>query len=297
MVGTLEVYLKELADQLASIRVYIIAILVYVIGFSMSFSSIGSIKLEYIRSSGEYLFLKIFTTQTGMVPSFIGFIAFFGPLIGLILVFDGINRETNNGTLGLVLSQPVHRDSLINGKFLAASTNLGLIIISVFTLILGLGIASLGTFPSYEEFYRILLFEIMCIIYLAFWIGLGLLYSILFNREGTSALASIVTWLFLTIFIYMIADIVQSTGVNPRIFLYLSPPYLFTQASSVIMIPSMRIMGPVSYQQVTGMIINPLPLSQSLLLIWPHFTVLTAAMMFMFIISYVIFIKMEIRST
>jgi ABC-2 type transport system permease protein len=114
----------------------------------MSFSSIGSIKLEYIRSTGENLFLKIFTTQTGMVPSFIGFIAFFGPLIGLILVFDGINRETNNGTLGLVLSQPVHRDSLINGKFLAASTNTGLIIVSVFTLILGLGIASLGTFPA-----------------------------------------------------------------------------------------------------------------------------------------------------
>jgi ABC-2 type transport system permease protein len=74
----------------------------------MSFSSISSIRLEFIRSGGENLFLKLFTTQTGMVPSFLGFLAFFGPLISLILVFDGINRESTQGTLGLVLSQPIH---------------------------------------------------------------------------------------------------------------------------------------------------------------------------------------------
>jgi ABC-2 type transport system permease protein len=297
MVGTLEVYLKELSDHLGSVRLYIMAILVYIIGFSMSFSSISTIRLEFIRSGGENLFLKLFTTQTGMVPSFLGFLAFFGPLISLILVFDGINRESTQGTLGLVLSQPIHRDSLINGKFLAATTNITLILIGAFGLIIGLGVASLGALPTLEESLRIIIFEGVCIIYLAFWVGLGLLYSIVFKREGTSALASIVSWLFLTIFIYMIADMVQSTGVNPQGVLYFSPPYLFTQSSSIIMIPLMRIVGPVTYEQVVGMVSNPLPLSQSLLVIWPHLTALTAAMILIFIISYVIFVKREIRST
>jgi ABC-2 type transport system permease protein len=297
MVGTTEVYLKELSDHLTSVRLYIMAALVYIIGFSMSFSSISTIKLEFIRSSGENLFLKLFTTQTGLVPSFLGFLAFFGPLISLILVFDGINRESNQGTMGLVLSQPIHRDSLINGKFLAATTNIAFILIGAFGLIIGLGVASIGAFPSLEESLRIIIFEGICLIYLAFWIGLGLLYSIIFKREGTSALASIVTWLFLTIFIFMIADMAQSTGANPQGILYLSPSYLFTQSSSIIMIPLMRIVGPVSYEQVVGMVANPLSLSQSLLVIWPHLTALTAAMMLTFIISYVVFIKREIRST
>ena len=287
MVGLIEVYLKELSDHLQSARLLILGSLIYLIGFSMSFMSISSIKLEYMRSRGEFLFLKLFTTQSGMVPSFLGFIAVFGPLIGLILVFDSINGESSRGTLGLILSQPIHRDSLINGKFLAATTNILILITSVFGLIIGLGISSLGTLPSTEELMRIIIFGGVCVIYLAFWVSLGLLFSIIFEREGTSALASIVSWLFFSVFIYMIGDMVQSTGINPKGILSFSPSYLFTQSASIIMIPLMRITGPVSYEQIIGMVTNPLSLPQSLQVIWPHLTALTAAMMLFFTISYV----------
>jgi ABC-2 type transport system permease protein len=297
MVGLQEVYLKELSDHLRSARLLILGALIYLIGFSMSFMSISSIKLEYMRSRGEFLFLKLFTTQTGMVPSFLGFLAVFGPLISLILVFDSINGESSRGTLGLLLSQPIHRDSLINGKFLAATTNIFILITGVFGLIIGLGVSSFGTFPSIEEMMRITIFGGVCVVYLAFWISLGLLFSIIFEREGTSALASIVSWLFFSIFVYMIGDMVQSTGLNPQGILSLSPSYLFTQSASLIMIPLMRIVGPVTYEQVIGMVPNPLSLPQSLLIIWPHLTALTAAMMFIFTISYVLFIRKEIRST
>lgn len=297
MVGLLEVYLKELSDHLRSARLLILGALIYLIGFSMSFMSISSIRLEYMRSRGEFLFLKLFTTQSGMVPSFLGFLAIFGPLISLILVFDSINGESSRGTLGLLLSQPIHRDSLINGKFLAATTNILILITGVFGLIIGLGISSFGAFPSIEEMMRITIFGGVCVVYLAFWTSLGLLFSIVFEREGTSALASIVSWLFFSIFVYMIGDMVQSTGLNPEGILSLSPSYLFTQSSSIIMIPLMRIVGPVSYEQVVGMVPNPLSLPQSLLIIWPHLTALTAAMMFFFTISYVLFIRREIRST
>lgn len=297
MVGTQEVFIKELSDHLGSVRLYIVALLIYILGFSMSFIAIRTLRLEFVRSTGNFLFLKLFTIENGMIPSFLGFIALFGPLIGLIMVFDGINREHSQGTLGLVLSQPVHRDSLINGKFLAASTNIALILTGAFTLIVGIGIISFGAIPSLEESLRIVCFQIVSVIYLSFWVGIGLLFSIIFRREGTSALASIVTWLFLTIFIYMFVDMIQSTGIYPQGILYFSAPYLYTQASSIIMIPVNRLVGPVSYEQVAGMVPTPLPLSQSLLIIWPHLTALTAAMILTFIISYVMFVRMEIRST
>jgi ABC-2 type transport system permease protein len=297
MVGLKEVYLKELAEHLNSSRLIIMGALVYIIGFSMSFMSISTIKLEFISSRGENLFLKLFTTQSGGVPSFLGFLSFFGPLISLILVFDSINGEDNQGTLGLVMSQPIHRDSLINGKFLAATTNIAILLVGVFGIIIGLGVASIGAYPSVEETIRLGIFGGICVVYLAFWVSLGLLFSIVFKREGTSALASIVSWLFLTIFIYMMGDMVQSTGLNPQGVLYLSPSYLFTQSSSIIMIPLMRIVGPVSYEQVVGMVANPLSLTQSLSVIWPHLTALTAAMMLIFVVSYVLFVRREIRST
>ena len=42
----------------------------------------------------------------GVVFSLVQFVAFFGPLIGLVLGFDAINRERNEGTLSKLLVLP-----------------------------------------------------------------------------------------------------------------------------------------------------------------------------------------------
>ena len=41
----------------------------------------------------------------------------FFSLVGLIIGFDTINRKRNEGTLSKFLSQPIYRDTVINGKF------------------------------------------------------------------------------------------------------------------------------------------------------------------------------------
>jgi ABC-2 type transport system permease protein len=43
-------------------------------------------------------------TSSGALFSLVQFVAFFGPLVGLILGFDTINRERNEGTLSKLLS-------------------------------------------------------------------------------------------------------------------------------------------------------------------------------------------------
>ena len=296
MVGTLEVYLKELSDHLGSVRLYIMALLVYIIGFSMSFSSISAIRLEFIRSSGENLFLKLFTTQQGSIPSFQGFLAYFGPLIGFILVFDAINREETGGTIGLLLSQPIHRDALINGKFGAVIITISFLLTSSFTLMISIGISQLGAFPTLVELLRIISFLLISIIYLSTWASTGILFSILFKREGTSALASIAVWLFFTLFVYMIPGLNISSGMS-SIGFWFSPSTIYTQASSVMLYPTLRILGPISYEEISSMLPSPLPFTESLLLIWPHLTYLIAAMLIIFILSYVRFMRREIRST
>lgn len=297
MTGTWEVFRKELSDHFTSYRIIIIVFLIYVIGFTMSYEAVLGVMSELKRTGGEAVFLGLFTTQRGLVPSFLSFIAFFGPIIGLILVFDAINREESSGTLGMILSQPIHRDSLINGKFGAVSLTIFLLLSSVFVLMVSIGISFLGTFPSVEEILRITTFLLLSSVYLSTWAAIGILYSILFKREGTSALASISTWLFFTLFIYMLADMTSSGGGSAITILYLSPSFIYTQASSVLLYPAMRILGPVTYEKIYGMIPNPLPFSQSVLLIWPYLTFLTAAMLIVFIISYVKFVRQEVRST
>lgn len=297
MAGALIVFRKELGDHLVSQRIYIIALLVYLISISMTYSSIMGLWGNFSRSEGENLFLKLFTSQQGLVPSFLGFIAFFGPLIGLILVFDAVNRESNQGSMGLVLSQPIHKDSMIIGKFAATVATVMLILSTVFIFTIGMGMATLGAFPTLEEMTRITVFLIFSGVYLSFWIGLGLLYSIYFRREGTSALASIATWLFFTLFYYMIADFLTNVGASSDFIVYTSPSEIYLRASSVIMEPLIRVLGPVSYEKMSMMLASPLSIGDSLLIIWPHLTALTAGMIIIFIVSYIGFIRQEIRST
>ncbi len=52
------------------------------------------------------VFLLLFTSP-GKFFSLIQFIAFFGPLIGIVLGFDAINKERSSRTLSKVVSQPI----------------------------------------------------------------------------------------------------------------------------------------------------------------------------------------------
>jgi ABC-2 type transport system permease protein len=74
------------------------------------------------------------------------------------------------------------------------------------------------------------------------------------------------------------------------------PNQLFSDATTTILMPSIRSLGPLTMEQVYGTIPGPLPLGQSLLLVWPQVTGLIAATITCFVLSYVSFMKREIRS-
>lgn len=264
-------------------------------GISVSYESIKGITSELRRTGGEFVFLRLFSEQFGPIPPLYVFLLSFGPLIAFILTFDSINREHSTGTLGMVLSQPVNRDSLINGKYLAGAVTIILTLSGVFILVLGIGITFFMALPTIEELFRIITFLGISIIYMCLWVSLGILFSIMFRREGTSALASISVWLFFILFIYIASDFAAQIGIDSYTFMLISPSYLYTQVSTLLLDPHTRIVSPVSYEKIVGMLNNPLPFNQSLLLTWPYVTGLCAITLIIFIISYVIFMKQEIR--
>jgi ABC-2 type transport system permease protein len=97
--------------------------------------------------------------------SLVNFVAFFGPLVGLVLGFDTINREKNEGTLSKLLSQPIFRDMVINGKFLAGVVMISVMMFSIVLVITALGLIVLGIIPGIEELWRIFIYLIISIIY------------------------------------------------------------------------------------------------------------------------------------
>jgi ABC-2 type transport system permease protein len=310
---------KEFTDYITSWRIIILLIIIALTCIGSLYTVLTTIR-DAVSQSEEaqtigresFLFLKLFTVSDGTLPPFVTFITFLGPLLGIALGFDAINSERNRGTLSRLMSQPISRDYVLNAKFTAALLVNIVLFFSLGFLVMGLGIFILGIPPTFEEFWRIILYLILSVAYVAFWLNLGILFSVKFRQAATSALAGIAVWLFFSIFYSMIISIIQKalmTGnginqvqsgmANQSFVLFLSrlsPNYLFSESTMTLLTPSVRTLGPITTEQKVGAIASPLPLDQSLILIWPQLTGLIAATMICFALSYVFFMRQEIRS-
>ena len=303
---------KELADHLKSKRFLSLLLLIGCTSFASLYGAISGLS-DAIQSDSNFIFLKLYTSSGSSIPSFMSFIALLGPIVGLALGFDAVNSERSNGTLNRLVSQPIYRDAIIVGKFLAGTIVIAIVIFSMGIALGAVGMAATGLVPDVEEVLRILIFLFFTVIYIAFWLAMSILFSVICRHSATSALASISVWIFFAIFMSLVANIVAN-AVYPVNDQYgaminslnnytlnqnlnrISPYYLYSEAVSTIMNPSVRSVNVVTVSQLTGAISGYLSLGQSLLLVWPHLTGLAALMLIAFGGSYVGFMRQEIRS-
>lgn len=304
---------KEISDHVRSWRFLVLLFLILLTCFGSLYTSVSNLakSLKDNDPQAGFLFLKLFTLSDGSLPPFHVFIGFLGPLLGIALGFDAVNSEQNAGTLSRVMAQPVHRDYLINAKFMAALIVISILFFALGFLVIGLGLIIIGVPPTAEEFLRVVFFLVLSVLYVAFWLNLSILFSIRFRQAATSALSAIAVWLFFTIFYQIIISLVakaimpsqaatQEEVIHYQNFvlnlLRLVPSQLFSDATTTLLMPAVRSLGPLSMEQVYGAIPSPLPLGQSLLLVWPQLTGLIAATVLCFALSYFSFMRKEIRS-
>ena len=287
---------KELADHLTSWRFIILFAIVFAVGIITIRSDALFIR-EWVTET-RFVFLQLYTTSGQALPLFLLFMAFFVPIVGIILGFDAINSEKNSGTLSRLLSQPIFRDAVINGKFLAGVATIAIMLTSMVVLVGGLGLRMIGVPPSSEEVIRLMAFLAISIVYGAFWLGLAILFSIFFRRVATSALASIALWMLFSFMglMFILPNLFQLEQLGLTI-MHLSPVALFWQVIIILLVPSARPLGQII--QSTGGLVptSALSVGQSLLTVWPYLVSLVALTVICFAISYIRFMREEIRST
>jgi ABC-2 type transport system permease protein len=303
------VFWKELADHFSSRRFMILLLLILLIGLWATYASGQAIRQNSDTTPAQYVFLLLLTSSE-TVFSLVTFLGFFGPLVGITLGFDSISGEYARGTLSRVLSQPIYRDGLINGKFFAGLTTVAVLWGSILLLVIGLGITLLGFPPNAEELWRMLIFTAVGVFYVGFWLALAMLFSLLFQKTVTAALASMAVWLFMSLFVSIfsqaIAGIIVPDPSTPEQLAYqtdvanvinrISPSTLYSESVSILLNPAARVFGLALESQAQGILPTPLALDQSLNLIWPHITTLFGLVAVCFGISYIIFMRAEIRA-
>ena len=318
MAGTFTVAAKELRDQFGSKRFLILFAVVLLLSTLTAYQGV-----DYIRNNEDAGFVNIFSgSQFGF--SFIQIMVFFGPLLGLALGFDAINKERANGTLSTLLGQPIYRDSVINGKFLAGAAALSTLTVGTIVILSGLAIPMLGFGPTGAEALKILTLTLLTVVYLVFWLTLGILYSVLTKRTSTSIMASIATWLVFSIVISILASVIagmmvplpggeirmegqggrgevrmtpefieamQERSALQSNIQKISPTNLYAEAASDILGVAGGFMHGMGFQEFQ----RTLTLTEALAANWANIATLVVGMVICFSASYMKFLRSEIR--
>ena len=123
-------------------------------------------------------------------------------------------------------------------------------------------------------------------------------------------MASLGLWLVLTFFVpffsISIADVIISESDDPEIVAAekvkwerridrISPASLFRESTQTLLNPQIRTLGLITLEDLEGVLPNPVPLGQSVSLVWPHITGMLAMLTLIFAGSYLRFMREEIR--
>ncbi|HTI29363.1 MAG TPA: ABC transporter permease subunit [Methylomirabilota bacterium] len=321
--GWLVVAAKEFADHVLSVRFFVLLIVVgLAAGIPLFLATERIHELASQVSGAQAVFLALFiigpqdVSIFGLDVSVQGFIGLAAPLLGIAFAFDAVNGERSQGTLPRLVAQPIHRDDVINGKFVASLVAITLVLLSVVLLISGFGLLRLGIVPEWSEVLRLIVWFIVTIAYVAVWLAFGMLLSVVVHRAATAALIGFGVWMAVAMFgrfllnlvLGAIAPVSDSTAVDKALGLYqlhafvlrLLPTTLYSEASSVLLNPSLTGTNtPATLGQLTQaqqQIPTLLSLDQSLLLVWPHVVALVALTVICFAIGYIQFMRQEVRA-
>jgi ABC-2 type transport system permease protein len=308
---------KELADHLLSVRLLLLVGILGVVGVLTIYAA-----SSYIRDlagnvegpSGVVLALFTIapptTATTFQPPAFVSWLGLLGPLLGIAFGFDAISSERAEGTLPRLVSQPIYRDDVINGKFLAGLTVVALIVGLIAVLVLGVAMLRLAVVPTADDVLRLLTWYVATVVYIGFWLALATLCSVVFRRAATAALVVIGIWLVLAFFYQYIADVVAGVTapleqdlaanvVRKQELMRLSPGTLYQEATAALLNPSVRTVDDLSsllLQFEPRAVASILPFGQSALIVWPQLVAMIAGTVICFGLAYVAFMRQEVRA-
>ncbi|QSZ67426.1 ABC transporter permease [Methanofollis aquaemaris] len=218
---------KEFRDHVRSRRVHIILAIFLVIAVVGLID--GSVQYqEQIESYNEHLahtndemglphffwwkpsILSAFTRMSGLIASV-------GIVLGCAMGFDLISREKESKSLKLLLSHPVYRDEVINGKAIggiaAIAAAMGVVLIVSFAILLIFGVV-----PDFDESARILLFGVISFLLVFSYFAIALFMSTVAESSSNALIYTLIIFIILSVLVPAVAtnQTVQKTIIGER---------------------------------------------------------------------------------
>lgn len=135
-----------------------------------------------------------------------------GAILAIILGYNTVSGEKERGNLKLLLSYPLYREDVVNGKFFG---KIGVLILTLaITFILSIACALvMGVNLTGSDLIAVALFMVISTLYLVTFLGISIFFSTVSKSGTRSILNSFMFWILSTMIITSFSGIVANAMV------------------------------------------------------------------------------------
>lgn len=211
---------KEFRDHLTSkvfLMVFVILMLVTIVMMAQGMADYNYMIDQYKKNGADVSMMPSALTVYGTLNKGFGYgigvLTSILLFLSIVMGFDLITREREEGTLKSLLSHPVYRDAVINGKFLGGMAVLAVAVGSVFLVSLAI-MLFYGMVPSGDDLLRLVLYFSGALLYCAVFFAIATLFSAAMSSSAMSILGAL-GLAFCLIFVPVFAPNIASLTMGP----------------------------------------------------------------------------------
>ncbi|WP_174591737.1 ABC transporter permease [Methanocella conradii] len=134
--------------------------------------------------------------------SMVIFFTFLGMILGVAMGFDQISKERDEGTLKFLVSSPIYRDAIINGKAIGAIATLAVALAAAFLLAIAI-VMFRGVVPGLDDMLRIAAFFVAALLYCMVFFAIAMMMSAITKSTSMSVICTVGLVVLLIIFSIM----------------------------------------------------------------------------------------------
>ncbi len=209
--GLIPMARKEFSDHLRSrnfLLITAILLLICTVGlidgvtdYRKSLNAYNAGQVEMAERLGEDLaFMQDRPSALSVFTAIGTQMSILGAILGIALGFNLITKEKESKSLKLLLSHPIYRDEVINGKALGSAAALLLPLGAVLAVALAL-LLIVGIVPDLREFGLILAFGLATALMILTYFSVALLMSIIAQNSGTALVYSLIVLIAFTMLV------------------------------------------------------------------------------------------------
>ncbi|MCK8518455.1 ABC transporter permease subunit [Methanoculleus sp. 7T] len=310
---------KEFTDQITGWRFLVIFALFLSLALMGTYTGIEYYQSDLTRYTEDLITME--TADDGperMMPpvappvadiysSMFGTLISSGGLLAIAVGFDRVSREKESRSLKSLLSHPVYRDEIINGKALGGVALLVLVVGGVLLISTAL-LLVFSIVPSPGELWMILTYAAVTLLFLVTFFSIALALSTLCRKSGSALILAAVVFILLVFLVpYTTANIgmalmmekpdpgayggdTSSEGYQAEITAYAEQMKVIESAVNLFS-PQMAV-----NTLINGISRSPgTTLEDTLGKIWSSIAALTVYPVVFFAIAYTRFLRMDIR--